>query len=197
VSVSEREARKFDPARAPLLDSAERDAYLPDSVVVDLLELSGNETVLDYGAGTGRLALAAAERLLSGRVIAVDEVPEMIERLASRVAAASNVEVVAIRDNVVPLAAASVDRILAINILHEVRGETALAEMHRLLAPDGLLLVIDWDRERPGEPGPPAQLRYTRAEAADECAAVGLAVEPAVHAGLPYHFVLRVRKPAS
>jgi ubiquinone/menaquinone biosynthesis C-methylase UbiE len=91
VSVSEREARKFDPARAPLLDSAERDAYLPDSVVVDLLELSGNETVLDYGAGTGRLALAAAERLLSGRVIAVDEVPEMIERLASRVAAASNV----------------------------------------------------------------------------------------------------------
>ena len=190
--MSERESRKFDPARAPLLDASERDAYLPDDRVVDLLELAGTETVLDYGAAPGRVALAAAARLPAGRVIAVDESLEMLEHLSERVAPVANVEVIAIRDNAVPLGDASIDRILAINVLHEVRGENALAEMHRLLAPDGLLLVVDWDRERPSRSGPSRELLYDR-EAVDECAAAGFAVE-SVDTGLPYHFVLRGRR---
>ncbi len=191
--MPERESRKFDPARAPLLDSAERDAFLPDGAVVDLLELTGIETVLDYGAGSGRVALAAAARLADGRVIAVDESPEMIALLRQRVADAANVEVMAIHDNTVPLEDESVDRILTINVLHEVRGEGALAEMHRLLSSTGLLLVVDWDLERPSEPGPPAHLRYSRSEAAEECAAAGFEVQP-IDAELPYHFVLSARR---
>lgn len=191
--MPERESRKFDPARAPLLDSAERDAFLPDGTLVDLLELTGTETVLDYGAGSGRVALAAAGRLGDGKVIAVDESPEMLALLRERVADAVNIEVVAIHDNAVPLDDESVDRILAINVLHEVRGENALAEMHRLLSPTGLLLVADWDRERPSPPGPPAHLRYSRSEAAEECAAAGFEVQP-IDAELPYHFVLSARR---
>lgn len=191
--MPERESRKFDPARAPLLDSAERNAFLPDAAVVDLLELTGTETVLDYGAGSGRVALAAAARLADGRVIAVDESPEMLELLRQRVAPAANVEVIAIHDNALPLDDQSIDRILAINVLHEVRGENALTEMHRLLSPSGLLLVVDWDRERPSEPGPPAHLRYSRAEGAEECAAAGFDVE-LIEAELPYHFVLSARR---
>nr|MBA2767089.1 hypothetical protein [Solirubrobacterales bacterium] len=53
-----RPERKFDPARADHLDAPERDAYLPDAPLVALLALQGAETVVDYGAGTGRLALA-------------------------------------------------------------------------------------------------------------------------------------------
>jgi len=183
--------KKFDPARAHLLDAPERDAYLPDGTLVDLLELTGGETVLDYGAGTGRVALAAATRLPHGRVIAVDESPEMVERLVARVAAVANVSAVAISDNVVDLPDGSVDRMLVVNVLHEVRGESALAEMRRLLAPDGMLLIADWDRERPSEPGPPAHLRYTRLEAIAECAAAGLVVEPVELEEVPHHFVLR------
>ena len=74
MSEPNREERKFDPARAHLLDAPERDAYLPDAAIVDLLELDGGETVLDYGAGTGRVALAAAARLPRGRVVAVNSI---------------------------------------------------------------------------------------------------------------------------
>lgn len=190
VSDPGREERKFDPARAHLLDAPERDAFLPDSAIVDLLELEGGETVVDYGAGTGRVSLAAAVRLPRGRVVAVDESPEMVELLRERVAAAANVEPMAIEDNAVPLADASADRVLAINLLHEVRGETALEEMRRLLAPGGFLLVVDWDRDRPGERGPPAEIRYGTEDGIAALAAAGLDAE-ALATDLPHHFVLR------
>lgn len=189
------ESQKFDPARAHLLDSAERDAFLPDRALVELLEVTGDETVLDYGAGTGRVALAAAAQLPRGRVIAVDENPEMLQRLRARTAQTPQVEVLPVRENRVELPDGIVDRILAINLLHEVRGETALAEMRRLLRPRGRLLVADWNREAPGEPGPPSPLRYSLAEAVDALTAADFDTErPPVD--LPYHFVL-VATPAT
>jgi len=125
-------------------------------------------------------------------VIAVDESDEMVEHLTGRAASASNVEILAISDNRVPLSDASVDRVLAINLLHEIRGEDALAEMHRVLKADGRLIVADWDRERPSDAGPPAHHRYSRSEAIDELAAARFSVEP-LDLGLPYHFALRAR----
>ena len=135
--------RKFDPARADRLDAPERDAYLPDAPLLDHLGLRGDETVVDYGAGTGRLAIAVRTLLgAGGRVVAVEENDEMLVRLHERVAAAeAQVEAVAIASNRVPEPDGGVDRVLAVNLLHEVRGERALEEMRRLLAPDGLLLV--------------------------------------------------------
>jgi ubiquinone/menaquinone biosynthesis C-methylase UbiE len=192
-SVTGRASHKFDPARAHLLDSADRDSFLPDGTLVELLALSGNETVLDYGAGTGRVALAAAAKLPQGRVIALDESSEMLERLRVRTANSGNIEVLKVAGNAIPLADASVQRILAINLLHEIRGENALSEMHRLLAPTGLLLVVDWDRERPSDPGPPAEHRYSASEAEQELANGGFRTErPGVV--LPYHFVLLARR---
>jgi ubiquinone/menaquinone biosynthesis C-methylase UbiE len=187
------ESQKFDPAKAHLLDSSDRDEFLPDGVLVDLLEVTGAETVLDYGAGTGRVSVAVAGRLSEGRVVAVDESPEMVELLQAGTAASGNVEVVAIAENRVALQDASVDRILAVNLLHEVRGETALSEMRRLLKPGGFALVVDWDRERPSDPGPPAAHRYSTSEAQQDLTAAGFEVEP-VDVDLPYHFVLRARR---
>lgn len=185
--------RKFDLARASRLDSPERDAFLPDGRLVQLLTLGGGETVLDYGAGTGRVALAVAAQLPRGRVVAVDESAQMMEILNERVSDLANVEAVAIRDNAVPAEDASFERIVAVNLLHEVRGETALEEMRRLLARDGFALIVDWDRARPGERGPPARLRYGVEEAVAECRAAGLAAE-VLAIGLPYHFVVRARR---
>jgi ubiquinone/menaquinone biosynthesis C-methylase UbiE len=186
------EAHKFDPAGAHLLDSSERDTFLPDSVLVDLLELTGAETVLDYGVGTGRVAVAVAGRLSQGRVIAVDESPEMVELLQTRTGQSANIEVMAIAENRVALDDASVDRILAVNLLHEVRGEAALTGMRQLLTPGGFLLVVDWDQERPSDPGPPTAHRYSTSDAQQDLTAVGFDVEP-LDTDLPYHFVLRAR----
>jgi len=48
--------------------------------VLERLELSGDETVLDAGCGSGRVTAKLVERLPEGRVIAVDGSPAMVEK---------------------------------------------------------------------------------------------------------------------
>jgi trans-aconitate 2-methyltransferase len=47
--------------------------------VLDRLPLTGDETVLDAGCGTGRVTRLLLERLPRGRVVAVDASPSMVE----------------------------------------------------------------------------------------------------------------------
>lgn len=189
--VKERDPKKFDPARAHLLDTPEREAYLPTAELIELLDLGGVEHVVDYGAGTGRLSLAVAEELSGdGCVVAVDENEEMFERLSARVGGVAGVNAVLIRDNSVPLDDGWAQRILLLNTLHEVRGESALAEMRRLLAPGGFLLVVDWERGRDRDFGPPDEILYSREEAESELREAGLRADP-VNAALPYHYAIR------
>lgn len=189
-----RDPKKFDPARAHLLDAPEREAYLPDAALVSMLELAGTETVVDYGAGTGRVAAAVADALPDGRVIAVDESEEMLAHLRANPAAA-RVEPLLAVENATGLADACADRVLAVNLLHEVRGESALTEMRRLLAPGGFALVVDWERGRGRDNGPPDDLRYGAEEAAAELAAAGL-TPTRVTSELPFHFAFRAERSA-
>jgi trans-aconitate 2-methyltransferase len=52
--------------------------------VLERLELSGDEVVLDAGCGSGRVTAELAERLPRGRVIAVDGSTAMIEKARER-----------------------------------------------------------------------------------------------------------------
>lgn len=190
MTDDDRPAYKFDPAKAENLDVAARDDYLPPERLIGELALGGGETVVDYGAGTGYLtgplATAVGER---GRVLAVDESEPMVDRLRAAVRGVPAVETLLITDNHVPVTDASVAGILAVNLLHEIRGEGALAEMRRVLAPRGRLVVADW---RPGVPdrpsGPPDDALYTPESAADELRRWGFAVREAARP--PYHYVL-------
>lgn len=187
VNLMERDPKKFDPANAAALDAPDHKRILPTDRLLDALTLTSGETVLDYGAGTGRLALAIAERVPNGAVVAVDESPEMLDHLRRRLEGRDNVEVMAVADNRVSLPSGRVDRIVAVNLLHEIRGETTLTEMRRLLAPNGRLLVVDWDRARSRSGGPPDHLLYDGAEA--ELRRVGFSVAEAGLA-LPAHFAI-------
>jgi SAM-dependent methyltransferase len=182
--------KKFDPCRADVLDAPEREHYLPTEKVINALELRGDERVVDYGAGTGRFAAAVAARLRGGEVFAVDESPDMFQLLSRR--ADDGIRPLLVVSNTVPLDTGSVDLVLAVNVLHEIRGESALEEIGRLLAADGRLLVVDWERERKRPFGPPDRLLYSAAEAHTELAAAGFDAEP-LSLGLPYHFALRAR----
>src|ERR1700720_1189928 len=57
------------------------------AAVVGRLHLDGGETVLDAGAGTGRVTEMLLERLPRGHVIAVDASPAMCERARERLPA--------------------------------------------------------------------------------------------------------------
>lgn len=187
---------KFDPSKAAHLKAPERQGFLPDERVLELLELSGDEVVVDYGAGNGVLTVPLVRELQRGTVHAVEENPEMFERLRRTVAEAGlappeGVELHEIRENRIPLRDSLADRVLAVNLLHEVVGERALQEMSRLLAPGGWLLVVDWrgDVERPK--GPPTEVSLTPAAAEEFLAGAGFEVRSIEESAFPYHFVLR------
>jgi len=55
-------------------------------VVLDRLPLTGDETVLDAGCGSGRVTELLAERLPGGRVIALDASPAMVDEARRRLA---------------------------------------------------------------------------------------------------------------
>ena len=54
-------ADAFDPQRAWRLADPARLTALPPAAVVSLLRLKGDETVVDYGAGTGVYTIPMAE----------------------------------------------------------------------------------------------------------------------------------------
>jgi SAM-dependent methyltransferase len=111
---------------------AEVDVWLRDS-----LDLELGTTVVDLGAGTGKFT----RRLLAtgARVIAVEPVAAMRERLMSDL---PEVEALDGSATAIPLPDASVDAIVCAQAFHWFATREALAEMHRVLRPGGILGLI-------------------------------------------------------
>lgn len=151
-------AEKFDPSHASKLENPERLVELPPAKLVELLQLTGAETVIDFGAGTGMYSLPIAESLPNGTLFAVDEQQVLLDRLRRKLGEhrpAGRVEPMLNVGNHVPLPDGAGDRIFMLNVLHHIYDEpAALAEVTRLLAPGGLLVSVEFARmERPV--GPP------------------------------------------
>jgi len=151
-------AEKFDPKNAHKLENPERLEELPPANLVRLLALTGAETVIDFGAGTGMYALPIADALPDGLLIAVDEQPALLDRLREKLAARPPAGRVQIVQNVagrVPLPDHIADRLFMINVLHHISDDPeALAEVSRLLRPSGRLVALEFARmDRPV--GPP------------------------------------------
>ena len=176
-------AEKFDPRNWDKLENPERLVELPPANLITLLELTGAETVVDYGAGTGMYSLPVADALPRGLLVAVDEHEELLARLRDKVASAApagRVQTVQTADDRVPLPDGGADRVLMVNVLHHIHDEpAALAEVLRLLAPGGRLVAVDFAQmDRPV--GPPNDHVLALDEARAVVAGMGLR-ELAVH----------------
>ncbi len=151
-------AEKFDPKNASRLENPDRLVELPPANLVKLLALSGAETVVDFGAGTGMYTLPVADALPEGVLVAVDEHQELLDMVGAKLAAhapAGHVELVVNAGGHVPLADGAADRLFMINVLHHIHDDpAALREVLRLLTPGGRLVVVDFAQmDRPV--GPP------------------------------------------
>ena len=110
-------------------------------------DISPGETVLDLGCGGGIDTVIAARRTgPTGRVIALDFLPEMLERTAKAAAEAGldNVEPLEGEMESIPLPDDSVDHIIsngAINL--SPRKVRVLTECARVLKPGGKFCVSD------------------------------------------------------
>lgn len=103
-------------------------------------------TVVDLGAGTGRLALAAAPHV--GRVVAVDVSPAMLARLREQAATAGLANVECVQAGFLSYAHAGppADAVYTRNALHQLPDfwkALALDRMAELLRPGGVLRLRD------------------------------------------------------
>jgi trans-aconitate 2-methyltransferase len=111
--------------------------------VLDRLPLTGEERVLDAGCGSGRVTELLAARLPSGRVIALDGSPAMIEAARERLARFGDRIEYVVADLGRPLAIEEpVDAILSTATFHWVADHDALfANLAALLQPGGWLVA--------------------------------------------------------
>jgi SAM-dependent methyltransferase len=193
-------AEAFPAGHGGKLSAPERLKALPQADVVRLLRLDGDETVVDYGAGTGVYTEAVAEALPRGLVIAVEALPELAEQLQATLGPRllERVNVVVTGDNHVPVEDGCADRVVMVDVLHHLYDDPgALREVTRLLRPGGLFVVVDWgpaDRPVGPPPGHVLGLETVRRIAQE----MGLE-EVEAHDqgdGLCCHVVLVARKPA-
>ncbi len=116
------------------------------------------ETILDLGSGAGIDSILAAHRTgPTGRVVALDFLPEMLERTAAAAAEATldNVEILEAEMEAILLPDSSVDHIISNGVINlSPRKRRVLAECARVLRPGGKLSVADLtvdDEELPPE----------------------------------------------
>jgi trans-aconitate 2-methyltransferase len=106
-------------------------------VVIDRLELSGDETVLDAGCGSGRVTQLLLERLPRGRVIGVDASPSMIDK--AREALGDDVELI-VSDLLDLSLSEPVDVVFSTATFHWILDHRRLfARLHAALVPGGHL----------------------------------------------------------
>lgn len=154
VDLFEDKAQDWDQRRVPAQISAGVFSALREAVA-----LSAQQTVLDFGAGTGLLCTKLAP--LVERVLAVDVSPAMLAVLAEKLGSARNVEIVCQDILAAPLAREGglVDLIVSAMAMHHVKDTRALLRAFFAHLKDGGQIALadldteDGDFHAPGSAG--------------------------------------------
>ena len=111
-------------------------------VVLDRLELRGNETILDAGCGSGRVTELLLERLPDGHVIALDGSSSMIEAARERLGGHTNIEFAVMDLLELELAGRQVDGVISTATFHWITDHARLFEqLHAIIRPGGQLVA--------------------------------------------------------
>jgi ubiquinone/menaquinone biosynthesis C-methylase UbiE len=171
--------RRFPVESMARLDSPERAERQPPAPLVELVAALRPTRVLDVGAGTGYFALPLAARLAGARIIALDVEPRMLEVIMKRATErglGGTVETLLAPAGKVPLADASVDLVLLMNIFHELDHRPAhIGELKRVLRRRGHLIICDWSPSGGPAAGPPVEHRVPQQTAVAELTHAGFA----------------------
>jgi SAM-dependent methyltransferase len=138
---------------ADWLDRPDRAVREQPDRVLDALHLDPHSTAADVGAGTGYFTVRLARRV--AKVHATDLQPEMLERVAARVAneQLANVELHLASDHDAALPARCCDLVLLVDVYHELSDPPAvMAGIRRALTERGRLVLVEYRGEDPAVP---------------------------------------------
>ncbi|MCE9574436.1 MAG: class I SAM-dependent methyltransferase [Deltaproteobacteria bacterium] len=175
-------------------DDPARDAWQKPDEVVAAMAIAPGMTVADIGAGTGyfegRLSAAVGAK---GAVIATDLEPDMIRYITERAHKAGWANITAQLGGATDpgLAAASVDRILIVDVWHHLADRVAFARgLAAALRPGGQVIVVDF--ELTSDRGPPKEHKLAATAIASDLAAAGLVTSMASES-LPDQYIVVAR----
>jgi ubiquinone/menaquinone biosynthesis C-methylase UbiE len=166
------------------------------TLTADRVQAQPGEAVLDFGCGTGDLALVLARRVgAAGRVVGIDASPEMIAQ-AQKKASKQNIAVGFRLEPVERLSFPdqTFDRAVSSLMYHHLPGDLkrqALESIARVLKPGGSLVIVDYTQKLPGHRARPSGI----AEAPALLGAIGftdIAISPLGIMGMA---CLSARKP--
>src|SRR5690625_1347859 len=157
--------KRFNPAKANVLMSADREKLLPPDQIIGHLDIQSNDTIADLGAGNGYFAIPMAQSTKQF-VYAVDIEPKMLEMLKENADQEQLENITYVESDLdrIQLDGESVNKVMISLVLHEVPNlDKTLSEIKRILKPGGEILIIEWEAVQT-EAGPPLQHRIASEE---------------------------------
>ena len=122
----------------------------------EVLELKGDEKVLDVGCGLGRMTIGVAKHLNTGKVIGIDIWDKMEIPGNSPERAYANAQIEGVRDRVefktgnvlsIPFSDNSFDVVTSSSVINNLHGDAeklkAFGEIFRVLRPGGRFLLLE------------------------------------------------------
>lgn len=198
LGVDPAHVRPFDDVEKYIafLEKPERAIWQKPDDVVAALGLTGTETLVDLGSGSGYFTFRFARALPKGKVVAEDPEPEMVRHVHHRVMTEGigNIQSVLIKPDA-PQVSADADWVFICDVLHHVPNRSAwLTQITSGMKPGARLALIEFKEGMLPE-GPPASAKIPREQLLSLLTAAGLKLEREEATLLPYQILLVFRKP--
>jgi ubiquinone/menaquinone biosynthesis C-methylase UbiE len=149
-------AQVMGPGGIEWLDRRSREQEEHPAQLLAALNLKPGQTVADLGAGSGYFTFRIAPKVApTGKVLAVDVQPAMLETLRSRATAnkVPNVEVIQATETDPNLPANSVDLVLFVDVYHELAYPfEVMTKVRESLKPKGRVAFVEYRKEDPSVP---------------------------------------------
>ena len=173
------------------LEREDRNEWQKPDEVVEALGLSGSETVVDLGAGSGYFTFRLAESLPNGKVIAVEIEPEMMRHIYHRAMTEniSNVEVKIVSPND-PNISPEADIVFVCDVLHHIEDKPEwLSKLFSYMRTGAELVIIEF-KEGDLPEGPPESIKISEGELVALLNEAGFVLQKEKVDLLPYQYYL-------
>lgn len=173
------------------LERQDRAKWQKPDEVVETLELTGSELVVDLGAGSGYFTLRLSQAVPEGGVIAIDTQPEMVRHIHRKVVTGEWPNVRAqVGKSDDPGLPSDADLVFVCDVLlHVPKKAEWLKTIHSQMKSGARLVLIDF-REGNLPEGPPEAIKVPKADIVRMCEEAGFKLTEDHSELLPYQSFL-------